>query len=613
MRARWLPACLLLLAVGGGGHSLLVSVSGQEPGSPVFRAGVRAVRVDVSVLDRQDRAVDGLTAADFELREDGVLQHVTSAQFLRRDGSRQSNLDEGLTIRSRDHAEIEAARDDVRLFAIFLDDYHIDKDQQITLRVREALQGFLKGFGPNDLLVVMDPLTPLSALRYTRSIEDVQERIRTFEGRQGQLFPVRSVMEEAQIQSNNVWQIRATVTLSALEALVAHLSGLGDARKSVLFVSQGPPMSTSYPENEAHLQSIVQAANRGNVTIHAFDPRPLGASQPGGAYVLSRLAGETGGRAVANSNAPLPQLRQTLADASAYYLLGYTPSRGADDGRFHRIEVKALRPGLRITARRGYWAPSTQELSAARPAPVVEARQTTALAGLVAPVRGRIADVWLGASRGAAEMTAVTVAWETAGSGPAALGPQVLEVGVADGSPGAAGGGPVWLYPPRAVALGGTERFELEPGRLVAWRFTVKGAAETLDQWEQKMPVPEMRKNRVVLSTPIFFRARTAQQARALAAGTRLAPAAGRQFRASDRVQVDVESYGGETPVEVSAEVLGRSGKSLVNLPVTPLAGGRHQVGLPVASLGQGTYVLRLSATDGTAGAEERVAFEVAP
>ena len=38
-------------------------------------------------------------------------------------------------------------------------------------------------------------------------------------------------------------------------------------------------------------------------------------------------------------------LTEIVADASAYYLLGYTPTRTEDDGKFHKISVKVKRPG----------------------------------------------------------------------------------------------------------------------------------------------------------------------------------------------------------------------------------------------------------------------------
>lgn len=46
----------------------------------LFRVGVDAVRVDVLVRDG-DRVVQGLTAADFELRDSGVLQRIDTVSF----------------------------------------------------------------------------------------------------------------------------------------------------------------------------------------------------------------------------------------------------------------------------------------------------------------------------------------------------------------------------------------------------------------------------------------------------------------------------------------------------------------------------------------------------
>ena len=52
-----------------------VALAQQAPSQPVFRAGVDAVMVDVSV-QTSDRPVSGLTAADFRLRDNGVLQEI---------------------------------------------------------------------------------------------------------------------------------------------------------------------------------------------------------------------------------------------------------------------------------------------------------------------------------------------------------------------------------------------------------------------------------------------------------------------------------------------------------------------------------------------------------
>src|ERR1044071_5888312 len=159
---------------------LSVAVLAQEPqpAQPIFRAGTDLVRVDVTVTEHGDDAVTDLKIEDFEITEDDVPQKVETLKFIKVDGTRTSNLDEPLEIRSKEHAMLEAAREDVRLFGIFLDDYHISKRPEITLPLREVLTKFINQLGPNDLVALMDPLTTLYDLKYTRSKPDLLERIR---------------------------------------------------------------------------------------------------------------------------------------------------------------------------------------------------------------------------------------------------------------------------------------------------------------------------------------------------------------------------------------------------------------------------------------------------
>ncbi|MEO7157140.1 MAG: hypothetical protein ABI039_06240, partial [Vicinamibacterales bacterium] len=163
--------------------ALDAGAASQQPPQPTFRAGTDVVRVDVTVTTNGDKPVGDLKMEDFEVTDDDVPQTVETLKFVQVDGTRTTNLDEPLEIRSKEHALLEAAREDVRLFAIFLDDYHIDKQPQITLPLREALTKFVNQLGPNDLVALMEPLTTLYDLKYTRSKSDLLARIRSFEGR----------------------------------------------------------------------------------------------------------------------------------------------------------------------------------------------------------------------------------------------------------------------------------------------------------------------------------------------------------------------------------------------------------------------------------------------
>src|SRR5438105_12062986 len=68
-RARVSKMGLAVLALGVAHHCL-------ADDNPVFRSDVSLVRVDVSVVDRDNRAVTGLRAYDFVLRESGRVQPI---------------------------------------------------------------------------------------------------------------------------------------------------------------------------------------------------------------------------------------------------------------------------------------------------------------------------------------------------------------------------------------------------------------------------------------------------------------------------------------------------------------------------------------------------------
>ncbi|OFW40931.1 MAG: hypothetical protein A3J29_22805 [Acidobacteria bacterium RIFCSPLOWO2_12_FULL_67_14b] len=583
----------------------------QQP-IPVFRAGTALVRVDVTATVRGDEPVTDLTSDDFEVTEDDVPQIVQTSQFVRIDGERKSDLNEPLEIRSKDHAILEAARDDVRLFAIFLDDYHIDKKPDVTLPLREALTKFVSQFRSNDLIVMMDPLTTLYDLKYTRSKPDLINRIRTFEGRRGEVFPVKSPIEEAQMSQRNWQELRAGVTLSALTALATQMGGLREGRKSILFVSQGPPVRPGSP-NDQRLKEALEAANRGNVTIHVLDPRPLGTVAFGGDNVLRQIAGDTGGRAILNTNNPSDQLTAVIADASAYYLVGYTPTRSANDGKFHRIEVKVKRRGVKVTARRGYWAATEKEMTAAAEAAAtpVNVGLTTALASLSqSTTNTRAVGIWTGVSRGDGERTRLTFTWE---ANPAVTGdkPARLEIQPADEAGKPTLDAQVIAGAPGEIPM--MARFDLPAGRHRIRFTSLSSAGDIIDRWIQNMTVPAHSTEPIVLSTPRFLRARNMIELRAIEANPAAVPTAATRFRPSDRVLLEIECEApGLTPA-IKVELLNAKGDLLRPLDAPPLADGKLRMTLAVSSLAPSTYVLKITATAGDHAAEQWAAFRIAP
>lgn len=75
-----------------------------------------------------------------------------------------------------------------------------------------------------------------------------------------------------------------------------------------------------------------------------------------GTASLARLAKETGGLLLENSNSIDRIARRIAEDQASHYLLAYAPVRGEMDGTYRRVMVKVKRRGANATHRSGYWA-----------------------------------------------------------------------------------------------------------------------------------------------------------------------------------------------------------------------------------------------------------------
>ena len=134
----------------------------------VFRSGIDSISVDVNVTDKQGRPVTDLTAADFEVREEGKPQAIEAFRLVKIDDDREEPLPTRDILSSADHAR-ELAREDNRLLVIFLDDYHTRL--QNSWNVREKLAQFVVQLQPYDLVALTTPLRPASALTFSRNHE----------------------------------------------------------------------------------------------------------------------------------------------------------------------------------------------------------------------------------------------------------------------------------------------------------------------------------------------------------------------------------------------------------------------------------------------------------
>ena len=436
---------------------------------PIFRAGINYVRVDVIISDKNGNPVADLQASDFDVLEDNKPQKIDTFKLIKLDGGAADSIKEPpKEIRSDFDEESEAARDDVRLFAIFLDDYHVRRGA--SMAVRGQLAKFIDTqIGPSDMVGVMYPLESTGSVRMTRNHSAVSRGLQQFLGRKFEYEPKNQFEETyAHYPTETVERVRNQVSLSALKGLIVHMGSLKEGRKSLILVSEGytymippqmrnadaqqpglgnpaagNPLAGTNDINEdraawsagldmnSDLREVYDTANRNNVAIYAVDPRGLPGFefdinegvglQTDSKYLTSTmdtlrtLAENTDGRAIVNRNDIATGMKQITRDSSAYYLIGYNSAQAPTDGKFHEIKVRVKRPGVQVRARRGYWALNREEVArATAPAkPAVPKPVEVAIANaVIRPSRASVMRSWVGMSRGENGKTRVTFVWE---------------------------------------------------------------------------------------------------------------------------------------------------------------------------------------------------------
>jgi VWFA-related protein len=436
---------------------------------PVFRSGINFVRVDVILTDKTGTPIADLQPTDFDVVEDGKPQKIETFKFIKLDGGVSESIKAPVReIRTDYDEENEAARDDVRLFAVFLDDYHVRRGS--SLSVRKQLATFVENnLGPSDMIGVMYPLESTASVRMTRNHSAVMRGLQQFSGRKFEYEPKNQFEETyAHYPTETVERIRNQVSLSALKALIVHMGSLKEGRKALILVSEGytniiPPQmrnadsqmpglgNPAYGNPQAgvndpnedraswiagldmdsDLRDVFDTANKNNVAIYAVDPRGLpgfefdineGVNiQTDSTYLRSTmdtlrvLAENTDGRAIVNRNDIATGMKQITRDQSAYYLIGYNSSQAPADGKFHEIKVRVKRPGVQVRARKGYWALNAEQAARALapPKPAVPKPVEAAIASAIArPSRASVVRTWIGTSRGENGKTRVTFVWE---------------------------------------------------------------------------------------------------------------------------------------------------------------------------------------------------------
>jgi VWFA-related protein len=340
----------------------------QKEQPPRFRAEVRAVLVDVLVLDEQGNPVSSLNRDDFVVFEDKVQQDIQSFDVI----DWTSYVAD--TAPRRLEPEERAARESINTFPrrfIFVVNRQ-GAEFSFLVRARRALESFVvESMADGDEAMIIDIG---QSTRITQQFTpSKQETLRALK----RIYPMRAdIFFGTQISTRNVYD--------TLESIGEGLTAV-QGRKIVLFMS---PRLSQVHELIYDLERTIDSLNQSNTTVYAINiegtlagpgadegnPIPaelrgvVGDADLGSVDGITSsfdsfevgglfpLAYETGGRYFFNMNVFEPAMTSIGNENKRYYLLTYTPKNSELDGEYRRIEVRVNRPDVTVRARKGYFA-----------------------------------------------------------------------------------------------------------------------------------------------------------------------------------------------------------------------------------------------------------------
>jgi VWFA-related protein len=399
---RSLLPVVLLIAASATAQQIGQNTSSTASGTYTLSVKSQLIVETVVAKDKQGNFIQGLTADDFTLTEDGTAQKISFCEHqdlahsatplpVAAPGTEELKLYKRLT-RSQVSPETPGNEryKNRRLLALYFDMSAMRPADQ--LRALTAAEQFLR--------TQMTTVDLVSILRYQGGSVDI---LQDFTADRNKLLSILNtlIVGEGQGSAETIDDASSADTgaafgqddsefnvfntdrqLSALQTAARMLGQLNE-KKSLIYFASG--LRLNGIDNQAQLHATVDAAIKAGVSFWPVDARglvaeaPLGDATQGspgnsGIYTgaaalattnnfqqsqdtLYALAGDTGGKALFDTNdltRGIVQAQQAIAD---YYIVGYYTTNTAQNGRFRRVKVSLKSDStVKLAYREGYYA-----------------------------------------------------------------------------------------------------------------------------------------------------------------------------------------------------------------------------------------------------------------
>jgi VWFA-related protein len=404
MRAHSLRVVVAFMLCAAVGLAQQPQPQTQTP-QATFRTTTRLIVQSVFVKDKDGKPIEGLTAKDFVITEDGQPQDIAFVEYQRLETESAPPDPQApvpLTAKPATTAPTVAPAvltqissppsgdiryQDKRLLVLYFDGSSMGPADQIRAYTN-ALKFIDTQMTKSDLIAIMSFQN--GAVSVKNDFTDDKEKLREVIGiliygddQNNDGIPDHP---EGTAFGQNDAEFNIFNTdrqLAALQTAVNMLKGLPE-QKTLLYFASGLRLNGA--DNQAQMRATVNAAIRANVTLNPIDARglvalpPLGdATQrsPGGMAMftggmanqvmnnfqrsqdtLYALAKDTGGKAMFDYNDLSLGIVQASQAVTSYYIIGYYSTHLATDGKYRRVKVSLNNPqyaSADLTFRQGYY------------------------------------------------------------------------------------------------------------------------------------------------------------------------------------------------------------------------------------------------------------------
>ena len=397
MRPSFAFSTIFLVTLTALAQQIGQNAATPSTGPATFSTSTQLVVEQVSVKDKSGKPVEGLTAQDFTVTEDGVPQMIRVFEFqklaepveqpLPSAPARIEPLAKLPTTQIGPETPGNIKYRDRRLLALYFDMSAMPIGDQ--LRAFDAARKFIQTrLTPDDLVCLMayqgaavqvlqdftnDRDRLLSIIETLTVGEDQNSNDPTNTADTGAAFG----QDDAEFNIFNTDR-----QLAALQTAAKMLGSLNE-KKALIYFASG--LRLNGVDNQAQLHATENAAIRAGVSFWPIDARGLVAMAPlgdasrgsqGGLAMyngtgemgvmsnlqrtqdtLYALAADTGGKALLDYNDLTRGMAQAQQAMSSYYIVGYYSSNTALDGKYRRVKI-SVNGGLTASLdfRQGYFA-----------------------------------------------------------------------------------------------------------------------------------------------------------------------------------------------------------------------------------------------------------------